>query len=543
MIYSALAQAASVLLGLSATALADSSFPTIDVVGNHFFYSNNGSEFFIRGVAYQADVSGQENDSFVDPLADESTCERDVPYLAKLNTNVIRVYALNAKKDHSGCLNLLKENDIYVIADLAEPTLSIDSNDPEWNLELYDRYTSVIDEFQQYDNVLGFFAGNEVVTNKTNSDSAAFVKAAIRDMRAYMKDQGYRAIPVGYSANDDSKTRVASADYFACGDSDVRADFYGINMYEWCGSSSFASSGYESRTEEFSNLTIPVFFSEYGCNTIQPRKFTEVATIFSSEMTGVWSGGIVYMYYQEANDYGLVSVDGNTVSTLSDFNYYSSEINKVSPTSISESAASASSKTMSCPARNANWSANPSLPPTPKEAICNCMAEANSCVVDSSVSSEDYADLYSVVCGLVDCSGIDADGNTGKYGSYSFCDDKDKLDFVLNLYYEAQSKESSACDFSGSASLRTGSTASSCTSILSQAGSSGLGTVTGSVAANSKSAASTDDSSADSSAASSDSSTSTASASSKAGANTVAPSAYGFSITMSLGALLSFLFL
>ncbi|GMF83074.1 unnamed protein product [[Candida] boidinii] len=144
---------------------------------------------------------------------------------------------------------------------------------------------------QGYDNILGLFAGNEVITNNTNTDSAPFVKAAIRDMKAYMKEKSYRAIPIGYSANDDADTRVASADYFACGDLDERADFYGINMYEWCGNSNFKTSGYQDRTEEFSNLTIPVFFSEYGCNEVQPRKFTEIGTIFSNEMTDCFHHG------------------------------------------------------------------------------------------------------------------------------------------------------------------------------------------------------------------------------------------------------------
>ncbi|GMF06075.1 unnamed protein product [[Candida] boidinii] len=83
---------------------------------------------------------------------------------------------------------------------------------------------------------MGFFAGNEVITNSSNADAAAFVKAAVRDTKAYIRDNVDRYIPVGYSANDDAETRVPSADYFACGDDDVKADFYGINMYEWCDS-------------------------------------------------------------------------------------------------------------------------------------------------------------------------------------------------------------------------------------------------------------------------------------------------------------------
>lgn len=327
MLLKSLVSAATVACAVAA------DLPAIEIVGNKFFYSNNGSQFLMRGVAYQADTqNATDTEQFVDPLANVETCKRDIPYLQQLNTNILRVYALNASLDHSGCMELLQEAGIYVIADLSEPDLSIDRSNPQWNLDLLARYTDVVDKFHNYTNVVGFFAGNEVTNEASNTDASAYVKAAVRDTKAYIKEKGYRAIPVGYSSNDDIEIRVDLADYFACGDEDERADFFGINMYEWCGTSTFKTSGYLNITSQYENLGIPVFFSEYGCNEVQPRKFTEVQALYSSDMTGVWSGGIVYMYYQEANNYGLVSIDSSgSVSTMADFKYLLSQLASISP--------------------------------------------------------------------------------------------------------------------------------------------------------------------------------------------------------------------
>ena len=459
------AVAVSILSALTKVTAAD-DFPTIEVVGNKFFYSNNQSQFYIRGIAYQKDVGTSDNTTFVDPLADEETCKRDLPYLTDLNTNVLRVYALDAEADHDACMSLFQDAGIYIIADLAEPTVAISTTDPSWSLELYDRYTSVIDMMQKYDNVLGFFAGNEVITNDTNTDSAPYVKAAIRDMKSYISEKGYRDIPVGYSANDDADTRVPSADYFSCGDNDIKADFYGINMYEWCGQSTFRSSGYADRTAEFANLTVPVFFSEYGCNEVQPRRFTEVGAIFSDEMTDVWSGGIVYMYFEEENNYGLVSLDDNEVSTLADFNYLRSEMASISPTSATASAASASAHELKCPATNSDWKAATGLPPTPQDNVCQCIAKSVQCTISDDVDEKDYGELFGIVCDYTSCDEINADGKSGKYGVFSFCSPKEKLAYVLNKYYEDQNENTSACDFDGSATIVKASAESSCTSVL-----------------------------------------------------------------------------
>ncbi|CAK9438726.1 uncharacterized protein LODBEIA_P29500 [Lodderomyces beijingensis] len=472
---------------LAATAYISSvqaaDLPAIEIVGNKFYYSNNGSQFFMKGIAYQQNTANS-SDSFVDPLADGSACKRDIPYLQAVDTNVIRVYALDVSEDHTECMQALTDAGIYVIADLSQPDESINRKNPQWNLDLFQRYTDVVDKFHNYTNILGFFAGNEVTNDHTNTDASAYVKAAIRDTKAYIKAKNYRTIPVGYSSNDDSEYNVALADYFACGSQEDRADFLGINMYRWCGSSSYTASGYSDVTDDYKNLGIPIFFSEYGCNKVTPRRFEEVGTLFGSQMTNVWSGGIVYMYFQEENNYGLVSVNSNgDVSTLSDYNNYKSQIQSISPSSasISSGVSTGAVSATSCPTSTDVWAASTDLPPTPDKDICDCMNASLKCVVKDSVDSDDYADMYDYVCSKIDCSGISTNGTTGKYGAYSPCSDKEKLSFVLNLYYMDQKQASSACDFSGSGSLKSASTASSCSAYLSSAGVSGFGSLNGSV--------------------------------------------------------------
>ncbi|ODV92172.1 carbohydrate-binding module family 43 protein [Tortispora caseinolytica NRRL Y-17796] len=447
---------------LSFASLIRAEIPAIEIKGNKFFYSNNGSQFYVVGVAYQSDVTNDTNtDTFVDPLADTAGCQRDIPYLQALGINTIRVYAINTSLDHSHCMSLLNDAGIYVISDLSEPSLSINRDNPIWDVELYNRYTSVVDALQNYSNVLGFFAGNEVTNNNTNTDASPFVKAAVRDMKSYIKEMGYRQIPVGYSSNDDSATRIAIADYFNCGSDDERVDFYGINMYEWCGDSTFQTSGYEDRTEEFSKYTVPVFFSEYGCNEVTPRKFTEVQALYGPDMTDVWSGGIVYMYFQEVNDYGLVTVDGSSVSTLADYSYLSEELHSISPTSISMDAYTPSSTGgVACPTTDSDWAAATALPPTPDEETCVCLDASYSCVLAPGVDTDSYSELFGYLCGVLDCSEISANGTSGEYGELSMCDPNEQLSYLLNEYYGEQNSARSACDFSGSATIVTPS--SSC---------------------------------------------------------------------------------
>ena len=366
---------------------------------------------------------------------------------------------------------------------MSAPGESINRADPEWTVELFQRYVSVIDELAPYDNVLGFFAGNEVSNNNSNTDASAFVKAAVRDVKAYIAGRGYRQIPVGYAANDDASIRADIANYFACAPADAAVDFYGLNIYEWCGNATFQSSGYEARTEEFANYSVPAIFSEYGCNTVLPREFTEVQAIYSDEMTGVWSGGIVYEYFQEVNDYGLVTQSGSTVSLLPDYTAFSKQMNSISPTHANSASYTPTNSPPPCPATQSGvWLAATSLPPTPNEGLCNCVPSTFGCAANPNLSANNISSLFGYICGdlSVDCSGINANGNApGQYGAFSPCNDTVKLSFLMNKYYNSQNKEAAACNFGGAATTRSAIPATgTCSDLINEAGADGTGIIT-----------------------------------------------------------------
>ena len=153
-------------------------------------------------------------------------------------------------------------------------------------------------------------------------------------MKTYIAQHSDRPIPVGYSAADVLDIRTSQFAYLQCainGDKNdmSRSDFFGLNSYSWCGQSSFKTAGYDVLARDFADTTSPVFFSEYGCNNVKPRIFQEVGTLYGPQMT-VFSGGLVYQWTQESNDYGLVQVnpDGST-KLLGDYNTLQKQYNKL----------------------------------------------------------------------------------------------------------------------------------------------------------------------------------------------------------------------
>lgn len=190
------------------------------------------------------------------------------------------------------------------------------------------RTFAVVEAFKSYPNTAGFLAGNEVISTPTNGAiDPPYIRAVTRDLKNYISKHSNRTIPVGYSAADVRDVLFDTWAYLQCSDATdgatndpSRLDFFSLNSYSWCGNSSFEESTYNELVEGFQKSSVPVFFSEYGCNQPSPRVFTEVPEIYSDQMSAVFSGGIVYEYAQGVNDYGLVNISSDgTAQLLDDF--------------------------------------------------------------------------------------------------------------------------------------------------------------------------------------------------------------------------------
>jgi len=463
------------MLALASYAAAE--LAPIHIKGQKFFYEN-GTQFFMKGIAYQEESSakGQTNDDtdkYKDPLAQPDLCKKDVPLLKELGINTIRTYAINPTADHSECMKLLDEAGIYVISDLSQPALSIIRDAPEWTVDHYKRYMAVVDELASYTNVIGFFAGNEVSDANNNTEASAYVKAALRDTKAHIKEKGY-GLGVGYATNDHPDIRDDIATYFNCGDDEEATDFWGYNIYSWCGDSSMQESGYSDWIDFYKDYNVPVFFAEYGCNTqggAEGRDFEDTRALFSDEMTSVFSGGLVYMYHQEDNDYGVVEYKNNKPQKMDNFFELKKAHAEVDPKGVDEDDYDQEAEREECPELSQFWRANARLPPTPSEELCECAVAASGCQVKTNVDKEDYGDIFDFICeneGEL-CTAINGNATTGIYGAYSACDAKSKLTILLGMYYEALDNASDACDFDGQASTKDADDGDDCADALASA--------------------------------------------------------------------------
>jgi 1,3-beta-glucanosyltransferase GAS5 len=137
-------------------------------------------------------------------------------------------------------------------------------------------------------------------------------------------------------------------------------------------------SGYNQLVELFSNYSAPLFFSEYGCNLVQPRVFTEVESICSShscltdldssDMTGVFSGGLVYEWTEEPDNYGLVNLQNGNITFLQDYYNLKAEFQAV-PLPTGTGGYNPNGAASTCPANSSDFTSwGDNLPAIPSAA-------------------------------------------------------------------------------------------------------------------------------------------------------------------------------
>ncbi|KAF7300515.1 1,3-beta-glucanosyltransferase [Mycena chlorophos] len=486
-LYSALALA-------TALAWTAAALPKVSRTGR-YLYTEDGTRFFIKGIAYQTQgqiVPGPDNplnqpSTFVDNLADGNACARDLPYLQQLGVNAIRAYSANSSLNHDDCMHAFSAAGIYVILDLTLPLNgSIVTTQPSWSTNLLDQFLRTIDTFEQYDNVLAYNVGNEVMTS-TTSEAAPFIMAAARDVKAYLNSIQSSAL-VGYAAINGNDTFVDNnAQFLACDhpDGDGGAiDLYGLNDYQWCGNAS--SDTFDSLNQRFANYPVAAYFSEFGGENCNPgvRVWTEVPVMFSAPMTNVWSGGAAFGYFSamsQGHQFGMatLSSDNTSITTDADFTNLVSEYTALGTNFPTTPPQSAQPKTDNLPSCPTGWgiTASGALPPTPDDAACGCLADGLLC--QFVPPTPDYTvvmgDLFGVACGLLanlgdtqSCLDVSADGVSGVYGRVAMCDPTIRLSYVMSQYYELEHGAEGACSFLGNATVNysgkagTGGLASKC---------------------------------------------------------------------------------
>lgn len=167
---------------------------------------------------------------------------------------------------------------------------------------------------------------------------------------------------------DIDTNRLQMAEYMNCGSDDERSDFFAFNDYSWCDPSSFTTSGWDQKVKNFTGYGLPLFLSEYGCNT-NKRQFQEVGSLYGIQMTPVYSGGLVYEYSEEGSNYGLVEISGDDVTEKDDYTELKNAL-KQTPNPSGDGNYNSTGGASGCPAKDSpNWNVdNDSLPSIPQPA-------------------------------------------------------------------------------------------------------------------------------------------------------------------------------
>jgi 1,3-beta-glucanosyltransferase GAS1 len=378
------------------------------------FVDASGKRFMVRGIALSTAMKMDDTNDLLADANHDYIKNIILPHFTYMGVNTVRVYQVDPTQSHKKVMNLLADNGIYVMVGLATQDISVDRMDPHYTSALYQRGTDVIDEFQQYSNTLVFSVGNEVIfpgemyailkkkgvlhsgaaTAVLENSCAAVIKSFIRDMKAYLKSNGYRQIPVGMAMQDGAQVSMPDsnligtnvvAQYYAAGSADERADYIGINTYRYVNPSTGHGplNAYDGLAAEVSTLPVPVFLTESGGLNIpahetvpnSSRDWTIVTQVFNNPtLYQQLSGQIAFEFFEKDAYHGLFVQNSDPTKDLKIFTY--GDKNKYDGGYNQLAAQFQTAKRISVPPAGTATSPstapanfNPSLLPSPKPTI------------------------------------------------------------------------------------------------------------------------------------------------------------------------------
>jgi hypothetical protein len=128
--------------------------------------------------------------------------------------------------------------------------------------------------------------------------------------------------------------------------------------------------------KNFTGYGLPIFLSKYGC-TKNGRTFEELSALMNTEMSSVYSGGLMYEYSREGNDYGIVDLSSGSTSFKEegDFAKFKAALAKY-PAPSGDGGFTSTTQAVACPTLDSVWaldswgeSALPAIPEKAKKVI------------------------------------------------------------------------------------------------------------------------------------------------------------------------------
>lgn len=379
-----------------------------------------------------------------DPLLDIDSLTRDIENFKTLGINTIRVYTVDNSQNHDEGMGLLADAGIYLALDVNSPKFSLNRADVflSYNEKYLQSVFATVDSFANYTNTLLFFSGNEVINDKETTSVAPYIRSVTRDIKNYLNARGYRSIPVGYSSADVSDNIEQQLQYFDCGDDSSAVDFFAFNDYSWCDPSDFVTSGWQTKVQRYTGYGIPMFLSEFGCIE-NDRAWGEVAALYSTNMSSVFSGGLAYEYSTEANGYGIVDISDGKVETNEDFDQLKTAY-AAAKDPEGDGGYSTNTTASTCPAQSDEWDVANLLIPAPPSGVDTYMEN-----------------------GAGTGPGLSDDVTTSHYGGDTYSESNVTMDGVVVASTSSNSSSSGGGSGSSSSSTSAGSSSFSVPSAVS----------------------------------------------------------------------------